>query len=456
MVKRVITLLGMLLLFSTRQLAAQGQSEEMIQPVDVYLRSAKIALATNPSEYDRALRNLHTARDHYPDNFNVHFLLGSIWADKDEIDSMVAEYGLARKYAPEREWKKIGKNLEKIVDSKWTERFNHAVSLVNQSDSIEALVDTTKSATYSDSVTKVSNEVRAMAKNTLRQCALLKPGDFHAYATRGLIYQRQGNSDSSLADFVVAESLFHRIEMRDSTTNWSDTSVFFSGPNGNPTPAFAEYVKKFKNLTAEKSTRYHNLMASLAAAYYEKQMWPQCIGINRRLHGLDPSEINIIVTMADIFSRLGREDEAYKWQEVVVSRDPGSKDTWYNMGIFYYNTAVRLQDSIIKYEHDLEKTPNNAELQEQLNTYTDKRRDNFEKAVPRFAKVVEIDPKDQDSWRLLAVSRYSLEKWDDAFPALEKAVAFYPDDRTLCHMMKVLLAQTGKTDQLKAWSAKCP
>ena len=51
--------------------------------------------------------------------------------------------------------------------------------------------------------------------------------------------------------------------------------------------------------------------------------------------------------VVEIFSRLGNEPEALKWQEAVVSRDPGSKDTWYNMGIFYYNAAVRLQDSVL-------------------------------------------------------------------------------------------------------------
>jgi tetratricopeptide (TPR) repeat protein len=91
-----------------------------------------------------------------------------------------------------------------------------------------------------------------------------------------------------------------------------------------------------------------------------------------------------------------------------------------------------------------------------MKSYSDKRKDNFEKAIPRFAKDVELDPKDQDTWRLYAICQFSIEKWSDAVPTLEKAITFYPDDLKLCQMMKVTLAQMGQTDQLKKWTAKCP
>jgi len=455
--KRTMILLAGLMILAAQQVMAQEKvGGEVVQPLDVYIRSAKIALATNPPEYDRALRNLHVARDNYPENFEVHFLLGSVWADKDEIDSMIIEYNLTREYAAPKEWEKKVRSIDKIKDSKWVERFNRAVSLVNQSDSTEEMSASAQASVNSDSLRGVADKIRAMAKEALRQCALLKPGDFRAFSTRGLIHQRQGNVDSSLASFVIAESLFNRVELADSTTNWYDTAAFFAGPAGRPTSAFDEYAKKFKKLTQEKATRYRNLMVSLAACYYDKQMWERSVVLNRRLHGLDPNDINAIVTLADIFSRLGNEPEAFKWQEAVVSRDPGSKDTWYNMGIFYYNAAVRVQDSVDKYDREVRQSPGNTEAAAQQKAYADKRRESFEKAIPRFSKVVELDSKDRDTWRLLAICQFSMEEWSDAYPTLEKVTTFYPDDKSLCQMMKVTLAQLGKTDELKAWSAKCP
>jgi tetratricopeptide (TPR) repeat protein len=78
------------------------------------------------------------------------------------------------------------------------------------------------------------------------------------------------------------------------------------------------------------------------------------------------------------------------------------------MGIFYYNTAIRLQDSVQRYETQLQATPNDKQAAQMLDEFLHKRLDNFYKAVPRFQKVVAIDSKDEDTWRLLAICNYSL------------------------------------------------
>jgi tetratricopeptide (TPR) repeat protein len=454
-----------------------------VQPVDVYVRSAKIALGTNPPEYQRALDNLYKARANYPDNYEVHFLLASIWADKDEIDSMVAEFALAKEYATEKQWQKKADDVERIYEGKWLERFNRAVTRVNQADSVEENALTLSDTQMADSMMWLAGQLRGEAKEALRHCSLLKPEDFRAYSTRGLIYQREGVVDSSIADLRRAESLFHRHEFGDSTTNWYDTTVFFSGPEGKPTKRFKEYENDYKHLSDEKKTRYHNLLVSLIGAYYENGQWDNAIALGRRFYGLEPDDINNIVTLADIFSRLNMDDEAFKWQEAVVRRDPGSKDTWYNMGIFYYNTAVRLQDSVSKYDEFLADHPGDAEATESLHSFAQRRLDNFYKAIPRFEKVVEIDEGDEDTWRLLAICSYSMAStaddlaasgsgdivqsvmapntydreatWAQAKERLAKALGMFPDDQNMCRMMLVTLAQLRLMDELEQWKKKC-
>jgi tetratricopeptide (TPR) repeat protein len=461
---------------------AQGDQTQ-VQPVDVYVRSAKIALATNPPEYQRALDNLYKARANYPDNYEVHFLLASIWADKDQIDSMVVEFAKAKEYATEKQWKKKADDVERIYEGKWLERFNRAVTRINQSDSVEESASALSDPQMADSMKWVAGELRREAKEALRHCTMLKPGDFRAYSTRGLIYQRQGIIDSSIADLQQAESLFHRHEFDDSTTNWYDTTVFFSGPEGEPTDRFKAYEDDYKDLSDEKKTRYHNLLVSLIGGYYDNQQWEDVIALGRRFYGLEPDDINNIVTLADVFSRLQMEDEAFKWQEAVVRRDPGSKDTWYNMGIFYYNTAVRLQDSVTKYDEILSDNPDDAEAKENLNAFAERRLDNFYKAIPRFEKVVEIDESDDDTWRLLAVCSYSMAStaddlvasgsadivesvmgpnvynrdatWMQAKERLAKALDLFPDDQNMCRMMMVTLAQLRLMDELEQWKQKC-
>jgi tetratricopeptide (TPR) repeat protein len=464
--------------------AAQAQEgiPQQVQPVDVYIRSARIALQT--SDYKRAMVNLYAARDHYPQNFEVHFLLGSIFADRDDVDSMLIEWDLAKEYATEKQWDRFSNQVAKIKEQKWLERFNRAVQLVNVSDTAEERVRQASDPMDVDSLQHRVDEARRLAKEALRHCVMLWPEDFRAFSTRGLIYQREGAADSSLNDFVTAESLFHRYEFVDSTTNWYDTTAFFSGPKGEQTQKYKDYEKRFKKLSDEKRTRYRNLLVALIGAYYDAGDWDKTIAVARRYYQLDPDDINNIVTMADVFSRLDLEDEAFKWQEAVVRRDPGSKDTWYNMGIFYYNNAVRLQDSVTKYERLLQEKSNVPESKSQYDTYVGKRLENFKNAIPRFDKVVELDPKDDDTWRLLGICRFSLasltsdlatsgeaslvssvfedhapnpdDLWASAEETLKEAANRFPDDQNLCYMMKVTLAQRGNMEALNQWREKCP
>jgi len=485
--------LGIIVLFCAASAYGQADQSELVQPVDVYLRSARIALQTNPPEYARAMRNLELARKHYPENYEVHLVLGTVWADKDEIDSMVAEYDLARKYATKEEWEKKAKNLDKVIDGKWLDRFNRGVSLLGQSDSLADLAGQEADSTKADSLRRVVDEIRVMSADALRQCTLLRPRDFRSYATRGLVGQRRGQQESALDDFVMSERLFHEVEFGDSTTNWYDTTVFFAGPQGEKTPAFNAFEAKYKKLSEEKRTRYTNLMRSLGATYYDLQKWPEAIAVNRRYHAMFPKDINTIVTLADIFSRTGNDREAYKWQESVVREDPSSKDTWYNMGIFYYNTAIRFQDSMAQAERALANNDKDTNAKAARRGFWEKSLDNFAKAIPRFSKVVEIDPKDQETWRLLAICYYSAatlasddrviedagerarylqdassithgaespfsqpELWDSARTTLEKAAGFFPENAVICKMMKIALAQLGRADELKTWQSKCP
>jgi len=492
MTTRRVLIAAVLLTLGLTISAAAQPAGEMVQPVDVYLRSARIALSTNPPEFDRAQKNLEMARLHYPENFEVHLLLGTVWASRDEIDSMMHEYSLARKFASEADWNKKAKDLGKLIDSKWLEQFNRGVSMLSQSDSIADLAAAETDPTRSDSLNTVVGKIRGLAIDALRYCTVLKPEDFRAYATRGIVYQRVGDNTAGLDDFILSEKLFHRLEFLDSTTNWYDTTVFFAGA-GEKTEIFKQFEGKYKKLSEEKRTRYNNLLRSLGAGYYDAQKWQETVAVNRRYLGLFPKDINAIVTLADVFSRLGNDTEAFKWQEITVSEDPNNKDTWYNLGIFYYNNAVRLQDSIAA-SSKADTRSSSADSKTARLSFVTTSLENFGRAIPRFKKVVELDEKDSDTWRLLAICYYSVssialddqladdkakqtetlnkvwqtingaeggafnqaEVWQKTRASLDKGTQLFPDDQGLCKMMKVTLAQLNDVNALREWAPKCP
>ena len=112
---------------------------------------------------------------------------------------------------------------------------------------------------------------------------------------------------------------------------------------------------------------------------------------------------------------------------------------------------------------------------------------------PDIDLVVEIDEKDNDTWRLLAVCNYSVASlalddqfsenkaqqtetlnkvwkimtgaegtfnqdavWQSTESALVKGTTLFPDDMGLCKMIKVTYAQLNKVDELRKWASKCP
>jgi len=475
-------------------LAFAQKSLESVQPVDVYLRTARIALQTNPPEFNRAIQNLDIARANYPENHDVHFLMGTIWAEKDEIDSMVASYELSKSLATPKQWEKEAKELDKLYESLWIKRLEDAVKLFNQADSLASLADTITDPALADSTRKNAGIVRGMSQNKLRQCVLLRPLEFRAYSVRGLIHQRRGDVDSTIADLTKAETLFHRYEFVDSTTDWYDSTVFFSGSTGSPTEAYKEFEKKYKKLTDEKRSRYRNILSALGSAYYDQEQWGNTIAIYRRYHQLDPANINTIVTIADCFSRLDNEQEAYKWYELVVRQDPNSKDTWYNMGIFFYNNAIRLQDSLAKYDKTLLANAGDNVAKTSYIGFLRQSFENFARGIPNLRKVVELDKKDDETWRLLGIAYYSIASqltevetrftqadrdailtdirtlienhvgvapeqsalWEESREMLLAAAENNPDNIGICRMMKVTLARLNRPDELQEWAPKCP
>jgi len=142
-----------------------------------------------------------------------------------------------------------------------------------------------------------------------------------------------------------------------------------------------------------------------------------------------------------------------------------------------------LQDSVVKYEKAVQDMPKDAGVAASLTEFQAKRLDNFRNAIPRFEKVVELDPKDEDTWRLIGVCHFSLasltadmasagkasvleevfgnppvpdELWASAESSLTEATGRFPDDPNLCRMMLVTLAQRGKVEEVRKWKEKCP
>ena len=75
--RRILALVIATLVFSCGiSVVVCAQDAGRIQPADVYVRSARIALSNK--EYARVEKNLRICLEHYPENYQAHFLMGAV------------------------------------------------------------------------------------------------------------------------------------------------------------------------------------------------------------------------------------------------------------------------------------------------------------------------------------------------------------------------------------------
>ena len=68
------------------------------------------------------------------------------------------------------------------------------------------------------------------------------------------------------------------------------------------------------------------------------------------------------------------------------------------------------------------------------------------KAAKKYAKLVEKDPENPDSWYNLALAHCLLGNWEKAVPAAEKAAALAPESARFSYILGKALKGSGKAD----------
>jgi len=164
------------------------------------------------------------------------------------------------------------------------------------------------------------------------------------------------------------------------------------------------------------------------------------------------------------------------------------------MGIFFYNNAIRLQDSLAKYDKTLLANAGDNVAKTSYIGFLRQSFENFARGIPNLRKVVELDKKDDETWRLLGIAYYSIASqltevetrftqadrdailtdirtlienhvgvapeqsalWEESREMLLAAAENNPDNMGICRMMKVTLARLNRPDELQEWAPKCP
>ena len=126
----------------------------------------------------------------------------------------------------------------------------------------------------------------------------------------------------------------------------------------------------------------------------------------------DPNNVSYVFAEAAMYDRIGDADKAEEISLQCLDMNPDFYDAAYNIGVLFYNKAV-------KYYEEASRTSDNAEFQK-LETEGD---DMLKDAIPYMERASQIDPNDIYSLQNLKNMYYRLEMTDKYEEVVKKLEA---------------------------------
>jgi len=429
-----------------------AQKKERVEPASVYVMSAKIAL--KGKEYKRALENLTICLENYPENAEAHMLMGVIWAEKDEIDSMMIEFNLTRQYASKKKLKKFEKQMIPIEEDKWETNFNSGVAYINIADSLDNVAGETEDVAEGQKLREMVGQALDECRASFRNCTLIKPDEFRGWFNLGLVYDRKRDYAKAAEIYEESERVFYVFTLEDSTVNLSDTTQFYQGAGEN-TPLFEGLIKKFRKMKEDLRNRYKGLLTALGGVYFELEEYENCIVVFRRLLGFYAEDLSALEYIGNSHQKLGNADEALKWTRLIIDQNPDDKDRLYNVGVHWYNGGVEDKKKYERLLKEMLQGSPDPNIESEVAKAEERYRRGFTRALEMLDRVLELDIKDKETWKLKGVSKFFLDEYEEAISVLEKAQEMLPDDRSICPILRECYRKQGDVEKVLQLTEEC-
>ncbi len=354
----------------------------------VALRSARLYIQQHL--WDKAQEQLQIAVKGDPSSAEAHFLLGSIYADRDSVEQMNRHFDLAMKLKA----KKYGKDIQARRDRVWTQHYNSGVRAIQKERLEDALkefslavqVDSTRADGYKSlGLAYLRLDRTEQGIEAYEKALAMDPRDKNAHVNLGIAYHNAGRPEKEVGAFEAAARL-----------------------DPKSADVMSKLVMGYESLAAatEDSAR--------AAALYDSAM-SAC----ERALALDPKNAKVAVTAGRLHlnraihlaTTATREDampfyeKAEGYLKTAVELNPKDGPSMFNLGLCYSH------------------------------------QEKFDEAVGVFRKAVALDPKDVDSWAQIGLIQVRQKDLDGAIETFREVTAIQPDHVRAWELLASLYAQ---------------
>ena len=363
--------------------------------VGVSKRSAKLYISQRLR--DKAIERLKGCLDVAPDDAEIRFLLGALYAEKGMIEDMNRSFASCLALKKGKKYLKKGvkvgnasafvrQGINYAKQEMWWRFMDRGVAAYNagyHDDSIE----------FFELAISIIPDSSVAYENLSDTC--LKAGDYDG-AIGALRKAIQYDSTSAMSHMNLGIAIIN---------------------HGDPAEAIP-YIEKADELQPKNPS----ILKNLAICYQRSGKREAALETAERTLALDAEDISVANMAGEIHLWLKNFEKAAGHLEKVVERMPGKIDAIFNLAAAY--KAMGQDDRAeALFTRNVEANPEDSEAWYQLGLIYSQAED-FGKAISAFRKVVELDPGDVQGWKALYkvyARQSSMSEGEEAAMYVDKA-----------------------------------
>jgi len=390
---------------------AWGRNDNDCQPLDVYVRSAKIYLQQKIPDFTAAQKQLDRAIECYPDAPEPQFILSKVYYRKRMYEQLLA---LSKSLDTLDTEKKFTDSTWQMRRAAWGELFNMGVDSLkasNRLDSLRVAAQQDEDLPRYDSLTNLGRHYLEAAKSLFLFALRMD-------SSRSEPYQNLGVIDVRLQ-------------------NWEDA------------------LEAYRNALEAKPGDM-DLIRNLMSLNLRLEKYDSAMQYVRELLTGNPDDLEALTNKAAIYANMGFPDSANMVFEEIIAKDPNNKPVLFNLGMTQVQSAQdyatqekrytqQANDFAEEYNALAAKNAPEKELKAVRKKQSDAvtslqeaislRKEAWSKASGMFERLAGLDSTDTEALYYWGLSQFYQDHYDSAAAPLERAVRI---DSAYCPAWKLL------------------
>ena len=377
-----IVLTSVLLVFVASAIWGQKREKPRFFP-GTYKMTAKIHLKDKYRMYDSAAAILEEGLQFYPDDAEMHFLLGKVYYHKKNYRGMGEQFALAESLKSKKA--KWIDELNFMRDEKWPQIFNQGVNAHNEQDYDTAL-------------------------DRFLTCIILKPSDFRGFLRVGYSYALMGKNEEAIS--YMESGLKLEPDNPDMLRGHADI-LFYAGKRNQALDSY--------NKILENDPQNVEVLKNIASVYSEAQDYDQALSYLEKAVKADS-------TYKDGFFNLG-EIYRQKLNETILGLDSLKDDSGEYLQDEKSTARIEaliqkkdefLSSAQVAYEKVMKLDSTDLEAQAHLADLYQEQKD-FDRAMIILESLVQKDSTNCKAWQQLAFIYAKKNVGEKATAAFQKA-----------------------------------